>query len=80
VGGVRAHVKLVKPGWPITSDALSPIEKGGVNSRTRLLSCSTTHRLPEESNAEPNGVQSPLCVVEHVPVVKLDWPITSDAN
>ena len=77
---VVEHVPVVKLDWPITSDALSPFEKGGVNSSTRALDASATQRLPEESNAEPSGLQSPLCVVEHVPVVKLDWPITRDAD
>jgi hypothetical protein len=82
---VVEHVLVVKLDWPITSDALSPLEKGGLNSSIRLLKSSVAHRLPEESNATPEDKtppkdkQSPLCVVEHVLVVKFGWPITSDA-
>jgi hypothetical protein len=43
----------MKSCWPITRDADSPVEKGGVNSKTLSFPISTTHRSPEESKAIP---------------------------
>ena len=46
-------VRLV---WPITRLAASPVVKGGLYSRTRLLLLSTTQRSPLESKATAVGL------------------------
>jgi hypothetical protein len=56
-------VLVVKLDWPITRVADSPFEKGGTNSRIRLLPSSATHMLPAESNDRPNGKYKPFAVV-----------------
>src|SRR5438552_18016392 len=75
----HAPAPLVKSVCPITRKAFSPFKNGVLNSRTRLLKRSAAQRFPLESNAMPNGSQSPLCVVEHVLLVKFGWPITIEA-
>jgi len=76
-----AWVLVVKLDWPRTSDAASPVVNPEPlrNSRTRLFAASATHRFPEESKARKIGSHMPVADVEHVLVVKLDWPRTSDA-
>ena len=74
---------------PRASEAFMEFEKGGLYSRTLLFSLSTTHKLPEESNASPNGPSRlPAHVVcpelarhpgRELDVVKFVCPMTSDA-
>jgi hypothetical protein len=45
----------VKSVEPRTRLALSPVEKGGLNSKTLLSELSATQRLPDESNSIPPG-------------------------
>jgi len=47
---------VVKLFLPRTILAFSPLENGVLNSRTRALVLSLTHKLPEESNARPAGL------------------------
>jgi len=61
--GVVAEILVVKLAWPMTMEADSPVEKGGVNSRTLLLTTSETQRFPFESNNRPSGKFKPLADV-----------------
>jgi hypothetical protein len=53
--GVRVGVRDPKPVCPITSEAISPLENGAVNSITLLLPLSATQRFPEGANATLRG-------------------------
>jgi len=77
---VEEVLLVTRLGLPITRDADSPLENGGVNSRTLLLPWSATQRSPLESNDGLAGVFRPLAVAAAPPVVKLCWPITIDAD
>src|SRR5208283_750762 len=78
---VVAAVLVVKLDWPRTIEAASPVENPALekNPITRLLFSSATHRLPDESNATPEGWLKPVAVVAATAVLKLDWPRTSYA-
>jgi len=72
--------------WPITSEALIPVENGDLNSRILLFVPSTTQRSPEESKAISRGPLKLLCVGAGAGVpameserVKFGQPITRDA-
>ncbi len=78
---VFAPALLVKSDCPITREALIPLLNGGVNFRTLLLRRSAIHRFPEESNAKPVGHARLFWLAEPLePLVKLDWPITREAD
>jgi len=76
----EAPVLLVKVDCPNTVDAASLLENGVLYSSTRLLCTSTTHMLPEESNAIPAGAFSAVCDRPGlVPVEGFVWPMAMDA-
>ena len=52
---VVAGIPVVKPGCPMTRDALSPVERGAPNTRTLSFPVSATQRFPDRSNAIPSG-------------------------
>ena len=56
---------LIEARWPSTTEAASLVEKGWVNSRTRLFDQSATRMLPEK--AIPVGLST---AVEFVPGVR----------
>src|SRR5580700_5358151 len=51
-----AFIDPLKGAPPRSKLAVSPLEKGALNSTIQLfLDASATHKLPEESNARPSG-------------------------
>ena len=68
-------VRLV---WPITKLAASPVENGGLYSRTRLLLVSTTQMSPLESKATAVGLPMEVALggLPAARVVRSGWPIT----
>lgn len=71
--------EIVKLSFPKTMLAASPVDRGALNSKTRLFAISATHKSPDESKAMPVGVESPVGLVLELLEVKLVWPITIDA-
>ena len=73
-------VLLVNVDCPITTEANSPLESGDVNSSTRLLKESATQRFPPPSKLMNCSSCNLLCPKPLVPLVKLGWPITVEAD
>src|SRR2546423_1661659 len=69
----------VKLGCPSTKAALMPVEKGGLNSSTRVFEYSATQRLPARSTATREGLLIPACELAGALEVKLACPSTSAA-
>ena len=74
-----AGTLVAKVACPITSEADSPVEKGGAKATTLLLKVSVTQRPPVESNATSDGSMNCEEEVPGEEVTKDCWPSTREA-